>query len=162
MTDAPPTAIIAETPPSTVDARLSTRMAFEFVLRTLVTAADANGGEIVPTVILMCIVAANTSHLNDRHGASAKFRDLEDLPQDADRRPISVLALSKSLGMPFETTRRHVNALIARGACVRVPGGVIAPTALITSAPNMRVALVVAASARRFARDLKRAGVRFD
>lgn len=162
MKDPPPTTSTAESAPTTADARLSARMALEFVLRTLVTVSEANGGEIVPSVILICIVAANTSHLNDRHGAAARFRDLEDLPQDSDRRPVSVLALSKSLGMPFETTRRHVNALIARGDCVRVSGGVIAPTGLITSDANTRATLAIAASVRRFARDLKRSGVKFD
>ena len=162
MTDESPSIVVEEPAQATADARLSTRMALEFVLRTLMTVSEANGGEVVPSVILTCIVAANTSHLNERHGAAARYRDLEDPPQDSDRRPVSVLALSKSLGMPFETTRRHVNALIARGACVRVPGGVIAPNSLINSEPNVRAALAIAASVRRFSRDLKRAGVTFD
>ena len=162
MADEPPGFVVAEPTQSTADARLSARIAGEFVLRTLMTAAEAHGGDIVPTIVLFCIVAANTSHLNERHGSAARHRDLEDSPQDSDRRPVSVLALSISLGMPFETTRRHVNALIARGACVRVSGGVIVPNSLINSEANVRAMLAVAANVRRFARDLKRAGIAFE
>ncbi len=39
--------------------------------------------------------------------------------------PISVLALASSLNRPFETTRRHVHALIDLGHITRHPGGVI-------------------------------------
>lgn len=39
--------------------------------------------------------------------------------------PISVLSLASSLNRPFETTRRHVHALIDQGHITRHPGGVI-------------------------------------
>jgi hypothetical protein len=39
--------------------------------------------------------------------------------------PISVLSLASSLNRPFETTRRHVHALIDLGYITRHPGGVI-------------------------------------
>lgn len=43
--------------------------------------------------------------------------------------PTPVLALSDSLGIPFETTRRHVGALGAAGLCRRVRGGIVATEA---------------------------------
>lgn len=40
--------------------------------------------------------------------------------------PTPVLAISESLGIPFETTRRHVTALADDGLCRRTRGGIIA------------------------------------
>ncbi|MBN8809175.1 MAG: hypothetical protein J0I47_13200 [Sphingomonas sp.] len=37
-----------------------------------------------------------------------------------------VLSVSSSLGLPFETTRRHVQSLIAMGLCRRIAGGIVA------------------------------------
>lgn len=136
--------------------RLVARLTQEFLLRSLMAAAELHGGDIVRTIVCLTIIAANTSHLNASHGTTSRFDDMDNVPPDSERRPISVLALSKSLGMPFETTRRHVNALIAAGYCVRVSGGLIVPAAVIASAENTRLLLFAVANARRFARDLAR------
>ena len=39
------------------------------------------------------------------------------------KRPVSINALAASLGRPFETTRRHANALIEEGLIMRSPDG---------------------------------------
>jgi len=38
---------------------------------------------------------------------------------------VSVHALSLDLALPYETTRRHVNALIEQGLCDRVEAGIL-------------------------------------
>lgn len=45
-----------------------------------------------------------------------------DQPQGG-KRPVSINALAASLGRPFETTRRHANALIDEGLVARSPVG---------------------------------------
>ncbi|MFD1787944.1 hypothetical protein ACFSC3_10195 [Sphingomonas floccifaciens] len=55
----------------------------------------------------------------------------EGLSPRGDARPISAHSLSISLNRSFETVRRHVNALIDAGYCVRVRGGVTAAPGLI-------------------------------
>ena len=39
--------------------------------------------------------------------------------------PISVAALARRLGLPLETTRRRVAALVANGTCSKVGGGIV-------------------------------------
>lgn len=53
-----------------------------------------------------------------------------DLPlAPAEARPLGVAAMAASMGMPFETARRHVLTLIHHGLCNRVKGGItLAPT----------------------------------
>jgi hypothetical protein len=142
-----------------VNARLITRLSTDYVLRTLQLIAEHHGGDLVRGIIALTIVAANTGHLTPRHDGTTAFPDMADLPPDEARRPISVLALSKSLGMPFETTRRHVNALIAAGFCRRVRGGVIVPAEIIASEANEAGIRANLANVRRFLHDLRRAGV---
>ena len=53
------------------------------------------------------------------------------------KRPVSINALAASLGRPFETTRRHANALIEDGLIERSPTGL---SVTIESIPEPRVA----------------------
>jgi len=45
---------------------------------------------------------------------------------DSRRTPVSVLELSRRVGLPAETVRRHVAKLEAEGLCRRVKGGRLA------------------------------------
>lgn len=53
--------------------------------------------------------------------------------------PTPVLAMADSLGIPFETTRRHVGVLANAGLCRRLRGGMVA-TPVIDDAPAARFA----------------------
>jgi hypothetical protein len=53
-------------------------------------------------------------------------------PPDNLRTPVSVRALAQTLGMPYETVRRHVATLLEEGRLVRVGRrGVLAPAAAV-------------------------------
>ncbi len=142
-------------------ARLVGRLSGDYILRSLLLIASLQGGDIVAAIIAQAIGAANIGHL-EQTGEGAQFAGMGETPPDAVRRPISVLALAGTLGLPFETTRRYVNKLAAAGVVERVKGGVIVPSRAIA---DDRVQEVVAANlvnVRRFFRSLKKAGVPLD
>jgi DeoR/GlpR family transcriptional regulator of sugar metabolism len=66
------------------------------------------------------------------------------------------------MGLPFETTRRHVNKLVQAGRCVRVRGGVIVPTQVLQHPKTNEATLANVTNVRRFLRALKAAGVTAD
>jgi len=139
-------------------ARVAARLSSTYVLRTLQLLAEVYGGDLLTGVIAQAIVAANTAHL-DTTDDGARFAGVDQTPPDEMRRPVSVLRLAQSLGVPFETTRRYVNKLIRSGYCVRVRGGVIVPKSVLERPTLARAAVTNVGYTRKFARDLRKAGV---
>ncbi|MFZ5669283.1 MAG: hypothetical protein ACOY4K_07300 [Pseudomonadota bacterium] len=78
------------------------RLAGEFFIRGVEICARAHAGDLLRGIIFTAIAVANGE-------ASAGGR----------RRPVSVMAISHSIGVPYETTRRYVNLLVADGLCRR-------------------------------------------
>jgi hypothetical protein len=143
-------------------ARLVARLSSDYVLRALKVTNEFHGGDLTTTIVAQAIVAANTAHLDGRSGDGLQYASIAHVPPDEVRRPISVLALSQSLGMPFETTRRYVNKLLKAGRCVRVRGGVVVPTHVLAHPRSNEAALANLTNVRRFLRALKAAGVTAD
>ncbi len=73
------------------------------------------GGDLMKGLVYTAIWTANVKHVTNT--APAGIRAV--LP-DSDRQPVSVLAISRSLRLPYETIRRHADALVQAGICVRV------------------------------------------
>lgn len=141
--------------------RVVARLSSDYFLRALRLMADVHDGELITGIIFQAIIAANTSHL-DQTSEGARHAGNESVPPDELRKPVSVLGVSGALGLPFETTRRHVNRLLASGRCKRVRGGVIVPQEAL-QAPLMSNAVSANyANVKRFVRELKRAGVVLD
>ncbi len=140
--------------------RAVARISNEYVLRSLRLLTDLHGGEFITAIVCQAIIAANTAHLADQLEAAASWG--HSLPPDSVRKPVSILAVAGSLGLPFETTRRHVSKLIAAGACKRVRGGVIVPAEVLDTDANYAAAETNAANVQRFIRALRRAGLPID
>jgi hypothetical protein len=64
---------------------------------------------------------------------------------DALRVPVATAAVARRLGLPTETVRRRVAALMARRFCVRVKGGLMAPAEALAK-PLLQAAIVGNAS----------------
>ncbi len=134
--------------------RVAARLGADYFLRALSLITSLHDGDIIAAIIWQAIVTANTAHLDpgEYTGAAAP-------PPDDVRRPVSVLSLSQSLGMPFETTRRYVNRMIEAGQCERIRGGGVVPAKVLNSERSQAARLENLAYLRRLGREMLRAGV---
>ena len=103
--------------------RIALRAALGFYLRcSREIASGLGGGDVLRGLIIVAINQANVAHIEPDSG---QFATTDQPVPLEERRPISVHALSLDLGIPYETTRRHVKALIESGLCRRVENGVV-------------------------------------
>ena len=142
--------------------RVAVRLSTEYFLRSAQLISTHAKGDLLTGVILRAIVAGNIGYVDQDVENPGRFASLEDVPPDELRRPMSVMAIAQSLGLPFETARRHVNKLIKAGFCQRVKGGIVAPSATMGGPREAEAMLANMANLRRLYRALKRAGVTFD
>ena len=138
------------------DSRRLARASQEFFLRSAVLLARAFPNDLIRGVIWVAINSGNTGHLMDDAALDRQFGD-EGTPTPEDiRRPVSRLAVANSLSMPYETARRHINALVRDGWCVEVPGKGVLVNADKIEEPVLRE--LRRANAMNIRRFLKRLG----
>lgn len=73
------------------------------------------GDDLVKGLVFTAIRAANVKHYTNTSPAAHR-----SILPDAHRLPVSVLAISNSLRLPYETVRRHAETLVKEGTCKRV------------------------------------------
>lgn len=125
------------------DVAVAVRLAGEFFVRGVEIVARAHGGDLLRGIIFTAIAVANGEASPAAGGRG--------------RRPVSVMSIAHSISVPYETTRRYVNMLVAAGLCVRDGrrGVYIPDHALLT--PEMVAAYRESyASFNRLAKALKR------
>ena len=142
--------------------RVAARLSTLYFLRFAKMIADQAGGDLIEALVMHAIMAGNIGYLDQDPANAGKFSALDDVPPDAMRRPISVLAVAGSVGIPYETVRRHVNRLVKAGRCERVKGGVVVRSARMREPGKDADILYNMANLRRLYRSLIRAGVNFD
>lgn len=148
----------SSSPPAEADlSRQATRISAGYFLRYLTLLSEFNDGDMLGGIIILAILSANAAHL-DQAGVGGEYAAAGQAPPDDLRRPVSILSIANTLGLPFETTRRHVNKLIRDGKCVRVRKGVIVPQAFVMTAEAEHLSRENAKNLRRLVRDLGRAG----
>ena len=143
-------------------ARAAVRLSDEYFLRALRIIADLTEGDIITAIVLRAVVAGNIGYLDGHAAEAALYSDLETVPPDHLRRPVSILSVSGALGLPYETTRRHVHKLIASGRCRMERDGVVAPSESLSGPAEQAATLANLANLRRLFRGLKRAGVELE
>ena len=141
--------------------RMALRLSTEYMLRSIDLMTRVVGGDLVKGLIFIAVVQANTQHIIADEAMSQAYSEAGDRVPDEARRPVSVHALSVSLGIPYETTRRYVNKLLSDGYCVRVRRGLIVPAEVLAQ-PDMISALKRNfANLQRLVAGLRRGGLEF-
>ncbi len=87
---------------------------------------DFWNGDVLRGLVFTAMWTANVKHVTNTAPAASQTV----LPDD-QRLPVSILAISNSLRLPYETVRRHVIALEKAGTCRRVGRqGLIVPASV--------------------------------
>jgi hypothetical protein len=144
-------------PKAFATARAASRLSAEYVLRSLVLLGNLTDGDLLTGLISAAIVQGNVAHLES--GPQAAYASVADIPPDTERRPVSAMAVSASLRLPYETVRRHIARMVREGLCERRPGGVVVPTAVLSSPLHESMLLANLSNLRRLVRGLAALGI---
>jgi DNA-binding Lrp family transcriptional regulator len=138
------------------DARLANWLSVGFILDI----ADLGrlDAPLLDALLVAAIIEANVARLNGQPALQSAYALLDNAPPDELRRPVSINALAASLGIPFETVRRHVNRLISQGFIATAPGGIYVPTSVLVSPQFVTAAVDRYRRVRRFYEDLVAGG----
>ena len=121
--------------------RAALRLNAEYMLRNVEVVSDAAEGDLMGGLIFAAIMQANVRPISNDPKLGKTYGQLDTIPPDEMRWPVSVNALAESLKIPYETTRRHVNKLIKDGVCVKVANrGVIIPATVVGSPAMIKAA----------------------
>ena len=141
--------------------RLALRASTTYFLHSVDLMSRVVGGDILRGVIFTAVVDANVRHMRPGDVTAQTYSEAGDQVPDELRRPISVHALALELDIPYETTRRHINALIANGFCLRAETGIIVPASVIARDQMATALRRNYENLRRLMTDLREGGVEF-
>jgi hypothetical protein len=103
--------------------RLKGAIICDSVLRLMRLATDAGDGDLEAYMVYLAVVSSGVGHIM-RDPALRKRFAVEPVPDDL-RPTVSRRAIAESVGLPRETVRRKIGALIEAGHLVARPGGVV-------------------------------------
>ena len=121
MAMVPPPTVKME--PSALPMRTAVRLGSQFVLRAIEVLMRTQGDAMKVLILLQVFVSNTEGFTTDMAGGSTY--EAPDMIPDKLRRPVRTSTLSRLLGLPQETVRRHVDALVESDSLARVQGGVI-------------------------------------
>jgi hypothetical protein len=97
----------------------------------------------IDNLIQLGVSQANVRHITANLSEQLQYGAASDNPADAVRAPIRVLALSRTLNLPFETVRRRTTALCRSGRLVATPEGLLAPAARFGTPEHLQALLAI-------------------
>lgn len=140
--------------------RLIVRLAGDYHVNTARRSARFISRDIVTALTILAINRANIRELlASREVIDRPHEGIAGVPTDDRRRPVSVYAVAKDLGLPYETIRRRVRQLVAAGVCAEVDGGLIIPAKVLTAPAHDGIIAETWAATTRFVEEAGRLGV---
>ena len=136
--------------------RFALRASTSFLLDLL--AAFRGERDFTDALILAALMQGNTAPLAGDLELQRRYGVFARPPPASVRRPISMSALSTSLGVPFETVRRRMKRLVGAGVCEVSQDGVRFTDDRLHSAEHLRVLEETYSRTRDFYQRLQRAG----
>jgi DNA-binding IscR family transcriptional regulator len=111
-------------PPPGLDVRRQVlRLTVNMFLEAVEVLMARVGLDLVHTLLCITIVQMNVRHITEAPDVAAAYSGLLDIPPDEARRPVSVYAVARQMGLPYETARRHVRQMTEAGLLARDSGG---------------------------------------
>lgn len=136
------------------------RLAVAYFLANLDALVVSLGIDMLTAFIFLAINRANFDPVYNRVTRYGSVGGPDLVLDDAVREPISVYGVSKGFGIPYETTRRHVETLVLMGLCERAEGGGLIVPARAIEAPPLGLAAKRAGNAlAEFLHHLAQAGM---
>lgn len=109
--------------------RPTARLAADYVLRVIETILESVG-DLAEGIVLLEIFRANVEQIPDDTRGREGLHPA-DFVDDALRTPVRINAVAARVGLPSETTRRHVMSLVDKGFVERTPVGFVLPAAAL-------------------------------
>lgn len=136
--------------------RLKGVVVCDALLRLCRAIFDMYGPDLERFVVYMAVVSAGASRMQRDPELRARYGGQEPLP-DEHRSAISRRAIAESVGLPRETVRRKIAALIADGHLVEVGNLVKARAPVMEQGRNLEFVLTVIREFERTSAELRRA-----
>lgn len=89
----------------------------DFVMKSVTAYKAIFDGDSTTMFIFFAMARASVEHLNREK--VPRDEAARGVFPDTLRRPVSILGIADYLGLPYETTRRHVMKLVEQGFCQR-------------------------------------------
>ena len=109
---------------------LNVKLSLEFIQATRTWIDE----DLISALLVAGVVSANVEPSHQKPEELRRFPELGSVP-DETKRPVNAMSVALSLGIPRETARVKLAALLERGILEKTNGGVIIRTEVITSEP---------------------------
>ena len=140
--------------------RRTVRLSIDYFLDSLTEMARIVELDALSLLVGMAVARGNMQHFAQDREAAETFAAIDAIPPDDMRRPVSVYAVSKGLGLPYETTRRYARRLTKEGWLERkADGGLILPAEVLRRPELLQAALQFAGATYAYLLRLTEIGV---